>query len=516
MKRTTLFYKVYWIYLSISLFSTTIRAQQNSNTSPFGDHNRIDKIKATEAIVAKIYQEHATKNNFPGFVYGIVADGKLMYSGTIGYTNVEKKIPATSASAFRIASMSKSFTALAIVKLRDAGKIKLDEPASTYIPEMKKLRYAVSDAPAITVRHLLTHSAGFPEDNPWGDRQLADTDKELLDLVQNVSFSNVPGIGYEYSNLGFALLGRIITNVSGKPYQQYINENVLKPLGMDNTYWEYSKVPAEKLALGYRWLNNQWVEEPLLGDGSYGAMGGLITTIEDFTKYMELHLSAWPANNNKENNILKRSSLREMQTTGIFSGLNSRFRFPNGRPCALASLYAYGLGWTKDCEGKVWVGHSGGLPGFGSQWRMFPDYGIAVVAFANLTYASTGTINLAVLDTIMKMAELKPRANPVSPILKQRKEQLVKLLPEWKDAEKSGLFAENFFPDNPIDSLRKHAIDLFAKAGKILKVKEMIPENNLRGSFLLEGEKTNLMVMFTLTPENPPLIQEYHIWEVKK
>ena len=176
----------------------------------------------------------------------------------------------------------------------------------------------------------------------------------------------------------------------------------------------------------------------------------------------------------------------------------------------------YGLGWTKDCEGKVWVGHSGGLPGFGSQWRIFPDYGIGVVAFANLTYAPTGSINAAVLDTIVKIADLKPMTIPVSPILRQRKDQLVKLLPGWKDAEKSGVFAENFFPDNLIDSLRTESTGLFAKAGKILNIKEMVPQNNLRGSFLLEGEKTNLMVMFTLTPENPPLIQEYHIWEVKK
>ncbi len=347
MKRASLFFKGYWLGLIILLFSTTLKAQQNSSTSYFGDNNRIEKIKATQAIVAKMYQGHAAKNNFPGFVYGIVAEGKLVYSGSIGYTNVEKKIPAAATSAFRIASMSKSFTAMAILKLRDAGKIKLDEPTSTYIPEMRKLKYATADAPVITVRHLLTHSAGFPEDNPWGDRQLADTDKELLALVKDVSFSNVPGVAYEYSNLGFALLGKIITNVSGQPYQQFINENILKPLGMNNTYWEYTKVPAEKLALGYRWQNNQWVIEPLLHDGAYGAMGGLITTIEDFTKYMDLHLSAWPPKSGKENNILKRSSLREMQTIGMFSGLNTRFRYPNGRSCPLASIYAYGLGWTR-------------------------------------------------------------------------------------------------------------------------------------------------------------------------
>jgi len=516
MKKTVSF-AGYGFSIAIFIFSITTQAQQNGKVSyHFADSNRIKKISNTQGIVAKMYEDHAAKNNFPGFAYGIVADGKLVYSGSIGYTNIEKKIPASTTSAFRIASMSKSFTALAILKLRDAGKLKLDEPASSYIPEMKKLKYSAADAPVITVRHLLTHSAGFPEDNPWGDRQLADTDKELLDLIKDVSFSNVPGIAYEYSNLGFALLGKIITNVSGKPYQQFINENILKPLGMNNTYWEYTKAPVEKLALGYRWQNNQWVDEPLLHDGSYGAMGGLITTIEDFTKYMDLHLSAWPTNTIKENNVLKRSSLREMQTTGVFSGLNARFRFPNGRPCPLAMLYTYGLGWTKDCEGKVWVGHSGGLPGFGSQWRIFPDYGIGVVAFANLTYAPTGSINAAVLDTIVKIADLKPMTIPVSPILRQRKDQLVKLLPGWKDAEKSGVFAENFFPDNLIDSLRTESTGLFAKAGKILNIKEMVPQNNLRGSFLLEGEKTNLMVMFTLTPENPPLIQEYHIWEVKK
>ena len=257
MKKTVSF-AGYGFSIAIFIFSITTQAQQNGNVSyHFADSNRIKKISNTQGIVAKMYEDHAAKNNFPGFAYGIVADGKLVYSGSIGFTNIEKKIPASTTSAFRIASMSKSFTALAILKLRDAGKLKLDEPASSYIPEMKKLKYSAADAPVITVRHLLTHSAGFPEDNPWGDRQLADTDKELLDLIQDVSFSNAPGVAYEYSNLGFALLGKIITNVSGKPYQQFINENILKPLGMNNTYWEYTKAPVEKLALGYRWQNNQ-------------------------------------------------------------------------------------------------------------------------------------------------------------------------------------------------------------------------------------------------------------------
>jgi CubicO group peptidase (beta-lactamase class C family) len=165
--------------------------------------------------------------------------------------------------------MSKSFTAMAILKLRDEGKLKLDDPAYLYIPEIKGIKYLTKDASPITIRNLLTHSAGFPEDNPWGDRQLANTDEQLIDLYKKgLSFSNDPGLGYEYSNLGFATLGYIIKKVSGKSYQEYITENILKPLGMTHTYYEYDKVPKELLAHGYRWIDNHWVEQPMLHDGS--------------------------------------------------------------------------------------------------------------------------------------------------------------------------------------------------------------------------------------------------------
>jgi len=499
-------------------FAVAISFGQQTYQAPFFADcvQRIEKIKAAQGVVDKLYKDHAAKNNFPALVYGVVVDGKLLCWGSTGYTNVDKKIEASNTSAFRIASMTKSFTTLAIMKLRDDGKLKLDDPASKYIPEMKKVKHLTSDAGVITIRHLMTHAAGFPEDNPWGDRQLADTDKDLLDLISNdVAFSNVPGLAYEYSNLGFALLGRIITNVSGKPYQQYMTETIFKPLGMNNTYWDYKKVPAEKLAHGYIRLGNGWKEEALLADGSYGAMGGLITTMEDFSKYVALHMSAWPPRSDKESAVLKRSSLREMQTAGFFAGMNANYRYPSGRPCATTAQYAFGLRWVKDCEGRTWIGHSGGLPGFGSNWIFFPDYGFGVVCFANLTYAPTSGINLAVADTLIRLAGLKPRTIPVSPILQQRKEEIVKLLPGWNGAEASKIFAENFFPDRPLNELKQLTTSLYEKAGKIISVGELIPENQLRGTFVLEGEKVNIEVFFTLTPERTPLIQQLDMREQK-
>lgn len=462
-------------------------------------------------MVDQLFREYAARNHFPGMVWGIVLDGKLIHTGNLGYADLEKKTAATTASAFRIASMSKSFTAMAILRLRDAGKLKLDDPVANYIPEMKSQVYLHQDAVPVTIRHLLTHAAGFPEDNPWGDRQLAVPDDSLISLIRDgISYSTDPGTGYEYSNLGFAMLGNIISRVTGEPYQKYIQRTIFEPLGMTHTYWEYDQVPTGKLAFGYRWLNGGWVKQPMLHDGAYGAMGGMITSMEDFARYVAFHESAYPARNDAEVEPLKRSSIREMHFPWNYNGFNTRFLY-GSRTCPVVSAYAYGLGWVKDCEGKVMISHSGGLPGFGSHWRFLPEYGIGIISFANLTYAGTGAINVPVLDTLIRVAGLQPRSLPVSPILQQRKEQLTALLPSWENATASAIFADNFFLDYFPDSLRKEAESIFAEAGKIRKVLPLEPENHLRGAFILQGEKANIRISFTLTPENPALIQEYKI-----
>jgi len=497
------------IYLLL-LITTSAFAQYKP--AAFTDPDRMKKIEAAFPVIDKLYKQYAEENHWPGMAYGIVVDGKLVHSGNTGYTNVADKTPVTSQSDFRIASMTKSFTAMAILKLRDEGKLKLDDPAYLYIPEMKEIKYLTKDATPVTIRHLLTHSAGYPEDNPWGDRQLADTDDELVDIYRKgVQFSNNPGQGYEYSNLGFSTLGYIIKKVSGKSYEDYITDNILKPLGMTHTYWEYTKVPKEQLALGYRWMDGKFVEQPLLHDGSYGAMGGLITSIEDLAKYMALHMDAWPPRDDAESGPVKRSSIREMQYPWDVSYLSPNAHTTTGRLCPTVSAYAYGLRWAKDCDNRVYVGHTGGLPGFGSNWNILPEYGVGVVCYANLTYANAGRANSFALDTLLAMSGIQPRTLPAPVILEQRKNDLVKLLPNWNNPQATGIFAENFFLDYFTDELKADAANTFAKAGKITAVGEVVAENQLRGYFIMKGEKANIKVSFTLTPENPPLIQEYHI-----
>lgn len=477
------------------------------------DPERDAKVKRLAPMLEQWYRDHARLHHFPGYAFGVVLDGRLILSGSGGYSNLAEKTAATPATLFRIASMSKSFTTCAILQLRDQGRLTLDDPLTMYIPAMKGMKLT-EDGPDLTLRHCMNHLAGFPEDNPWGDRQLADTEEELLEMVrQGISFSNTPGIHYEYSNLGFALLGFVIRKVTGLSYDAYIRKEILLPLGMAETVYEYRQVPPEKLARGYRYREGKWEVEPLLADGIYGAMGGMISSVEQFSRYLAFHAQAWPERNGPDEQPLRRSTLREMHTPQAFIGLNTAFALPTGKRLTVSTAYAYGLNWMRDQEGRTSVGHSGGLPGFGSNWRFLPEYGLGVIFLANATYAPTSSLNVAVLDTLVKLAGLAPRAVPVSPVLAQRQAQLLACLPSWENLEVD-VFAENFFPDYPLSDLKRESSTLFAKVGKILHVSPMQPENQLRGHCLLTGERGILKLRFTLSPEIPARIQEYHLTEV--
>lgn len=492
-------------------------ASLHAQAQTFADRNRLQKIEASFPRLDSLFSRYAAAHHFPSVSYGIVADGKLVHTYYQGIINTETNRKASSTSGYHIASMTKSITAMAILKLRDENKLSLDDPISKYIPQAKKLALPTADAPDITIRLLLTHQAGFPEDNPWGDRQLGRSAAWLENLYsKGISFSTTPGTAYEYSNLGFATLGLIIQRVSGKTYQEYIRENILQPLGMTNTWWDYNDVPASQLATGYRYVEGKWVPQPLLHSGIFGAMGGLITTIEDFSKYMAFQLSAWPPRNDKETGPVKRSSVREMQHAWNFSRVWENEKNFKGENCPVIDSYGYGLHQYLDCNGMKVITHSGGLPGFGSQWRILPDYGFGIVAFGNITYAPMGPVVESAIDSLLVWGDLQPRTPASSPILEKRKQQIVSLLPSWNQARESGLFADNFFDDYFITDLKKQSAEAFEKAGNITGVTEVSPLNALRGSFLMKGEKADIRVFFTLSPETDPKIQAFRMDVIKK
>ena len=149
----------------------------------FADPGRRAKLATAFPDIDSTFTEFVRTAHVPGAAWGIVIDGTLAHSGAAGVRDVASQAPVDADTVFRIASMTKSFTAVAILKLRDQGRLSLDDPAERYVPELRGLPYPTSDAPRITIRHLLSHSAGFPEDNPWGDQQLADTDAQLTEML---------------------------------------------------------------------------------------------------------------------------------------------------------------------------------------------------------------------------------------------------------------------------------------------------------------------------------------------
>jgi CubicO group peptidase (beta-lactamase class C family) len=458
--------------------------------------------------VDRLFTQFMADRHVPGAAWGVIVDGQLAHTGVSGLRDVGAKAPVDADSVFRIASMTKSFTAMAILKLRDEGKLSLDDPAERYVPEMAAMKYAVSDAPKISVRHLLSHAEGFPEDNPWGDRQLADTDEQLSRMLRGgIPFSNVPGIAYEYSNLGFAILGRIVTTVSQTKYEDYVAANILRPLGMSATTLEPAAVPANRLAHGYRWEDGRWKDEPLLANGSFGSMGGMLTSVRDLSRYVGVFLSAWPPHDGPEAAPIRRSSLREMQH--LWSPTPATVTRDRAGAVQLSmGGYGYGLRISQNCTFTTIVSHGGGLPGFGSTMTWLPDYNLGIVAFGNLTYTGWGGVAINALEALVKKADLHPRRPQPSPALTDVRDKVSRLVTNWDDRLADTIAAENLFLDQTKDRRR----------AEIERVREGVGactpgtgfdtvENALRGSWTMNCERGKLEVSITLAPTMPPTVQ---------
>jgi serine-type D-Ala-D-Ala carboxypeptidase/endopeptidase len=365
---------------------------------------------AALAEVDQIFADWRLSAHAPGLVYGIVADGQLIHVRSLGVLDITTNSPAQRDSLFRIASMSKAFTALAILKLRDEGKLRLDDPAERYVPELKDWSYPTSDSPKIRVRDLLTHTAGMVEDNPWGDRQQVLTEDEFSALLKaGVPFARPPGLAMEYSNLGYALLGRIITNVSGQRYQDYVRTQLMVPLGMNSTTYDIFASPPARRALGYRWQDNRWLREPDMRDGAFGAMGGVQTSAEDYSRWVAFLLSAWPARDGPDNGPVRRSTVREIVTGSNFAGAQVRNPAIGGAPCRQSVVYAMGWGVADDCDLGRLVSHGGGYPGYGSTVMLLPDKGVGIFAFSNRTYGGPGLPATRALLALNKAGVLKDR-----------------------------------------------------------------------------------------------------------
>ncbi len=481
----------------------------------FSDSDRTAKLESAFPAIDEIFRHYAADKKIPGMVWGIVIDDRLAHVATFGVQDLVTKAPVTDTTVFRIASMTKSFTALAILKLRDQRRLSLEDPVVKWIPEFVNVELPTRDAAPLNIRQLLSHSTGLPEDNPWADEQLAASDAEVTQwLKKGLPFSTPPATRYEYSNFAFGLLGRIVSKASGMPYEHYVQREILDKLHLNSTTFDFSQVPKERRAIGYRLRpDGTYLEEPPLAQGAFGSTGGLLTNAGDLGRYVAFHLSAWPPRDDADEGPVRRSSVREMSHRWTPSNLTARR--VDGKLQVTATGYGYGLRVTSDCRFERIVAHGGGLPGFGSTMAWLPDYGVGIFAMATLTYSGPSEATNSAWDALLQTEGLQRRELPPSPVLVQMRQHVVSLWNHWDEAEAKRVGAMNLLIDAPSVQRAAEIEALKEQMGECMQAGPVIPENWLRGQVNFTCAHGTVGAFFTLSPTKPPAIQHLSFQKIE-
>jgi CubicO group peptidase (beta-lactamase class C family) len=463
----------------------------------------------------------------PGLAYGIVQDGDLVHARGLGERRLGGPPPDVD-TVFRIASMTKSFTAAAVLLLRDEGALALDDPAEDYVPELRGWPPVTPDAPRISIRHLLTMTAGFPTDDPWGDRQQGlPLDEFAKFLAAGVSFAWAPGTRFEYSNLGYAILGRIITAVTNTGYPQFVAERLLNPLGLTRSGYEPD--PAAQ-ANGYRRAPDGWEEVPFESCGAFAPMGGIFTCVRDLARWVAGFAAAFPPGGEEtgpRQHPLRRASRREMQLPQAPTGWDRPADFPaNGT----RSAYGFGLIVEDDKDFGRIAGHGGGYPGFGSHMRWHPATGVGVIALGNSTYARMSLLTARILGVLLRRPGQPVAGQPVAgrpvagrpvsgrsvalapqavwPQTLAAREAVDKLLQAWDDAAADRIFSPNVAQDAPYAERRRTIARVRDRIGAFRTGQRPAEHDSpAHCRWWLSGEDGVVQAQILLTPERPPRVQ---------
>jgi CubicO group peptidase (beta-lactamase class C family) len=463
---------------------------------------------ALDAEIGAVLTKWMAENHVPGMVFGVIKDGRLAYVRTEGVQDTAQKRPVTPDTLFRIASMTKAFTALSILKLRDEGRLALDDPADRYVPEMRGWTYPTSDSPRITIRDLLTHSAGMVTDDPWGDRQQVLSQTAFTAMLRSgVPFTRAPEMRHEYSNLGYALLGRIIANITKAPYRTFVEQRLLTPLGMSASGFDVLAHPKDKRAIGYRWENDAWAEEPTMKDGAFNAMGGLEVSAADYAKWLGFITSAWPPRDGADNGPAKRATVRQMARGANHAALFHRYATDGDKQCPGAT--AYGMGWRviTDCDYGTVLAHGGGYPGYGSHVMVLPEYGAALFALTNRTYSGPSKPVWDIAALLTTKGVLVKRMEPLSPDLASFYSAAQTVWASGTVDALQGRVSMNFPMDRTAANWAKVLAEAKAEAGACESTSPISAAGAMSGTFTWKCENGSIKGTVLLAPTKPITLQ---------
>jgi CubicO group peptidase (beta-lactamase class C family) len=319
----------------------------------------------TAGELKSFYEAALQQHGIVGSSLVLLDHGQVVFRDMHGYRNLETKQPIDENTTFHWASISKTFTGVAIMQLRDRGLLSLDDPIVKYVPEIAKAHDSYGPISTITIRQAMSHSAGFRDPTwPWRDQPWQPFEPtEWSQLVAMMPYTSVdfpPGSKFSYSNLAVVFLGEIIERLSGDAYAVYMEKNVLRPLGMEHAYYDRSP----NSLLRYRSHSYQ-LEKGKLSElefnfdtGITRSNGGLNAPIPDMIKYLNF-LAGDPARQSEYDAILKRASLEEMWKPLLPVPANEDFPSRTGAHDSVASSF-----FVHEDHGLRLVGHMGWQNGF--------------------------------------------------------------------------------------------------------------------------------------------------------
>lgn len=453
----------------------------------------LEALRVVQPLIEEIAVQVMREFTLDSLQWGLVAGNQLLTSGATGsFTDLSTR--------YRIASMTKSFTAAAVLSLRDEGILSIDLPIDEYATELNIISHTPLGT-RITIRHLLSMTSGLATDDPWADRHLNATTDEMNALYQNGAvFAFEPGTHFEYSNLGFALIGRVVKQITGRRIRDFVDERFLQPLQMTSTTWD---PPTH-----HEWARPTRVEdgaiiadglEPL-NDGEIAPMGGLWSTVGDLARWV-----IWlnQAHNNfdactAQLNVASRLDMQVMHSYAGVIALDGE-KAPTG--------YGYGLMMRDDPTLGTVNSHSGGLPGYGSNMRWLAGRAIGVVAVSNTTYAPMSVFTHRVLKMLHNANLIPTQKIAVSDVLQQRSEQLVALFNQWSIEQAQALFADNVALDESLER-RQSAAQKFVSEHGLLVIKSILPSSQIEAIIhLVNGRKIEVL----LGPLHSAPVQRYEL-----
>lgn len=347
--------------LLVLLFAAAPAVADESPDSP---------VQAGITLLDTWIQAQLEQGGLPGLVIGIVHDQEPVWVKAYGHASLDPPVPMSEDSIFRIASHSKLFTAIAVMRARDAGKLRLDDPVTEHLPWFD-IRNRHPEARAVTVRHLLTHTAGLPRESihpAWSDFEFPEAEA-LRATVSDQETTYATETKWKYSNLGFTLAGLVAEAAAGDSFASLVTEGILEPLGMDST--SVGPVPADqrdRLATGYgrRVPDGPRDVFPFVDARSFDPATGLSSTVPDMLRFLSWQMRT---RDRRSEEVLATNTLLEMQRVHwLQSSWNS----------------GWGLGFSvRHTEDRDLIGHGGSYPGYRTQTQLSPEEKIGVVVFTN-------------------------------------------------------------------------------------------------------------------------------------